>query len=241
MTPLLVTLLTVLLHAANPSPVEQPPLPPGAIAIVLDRPVVEAERDGLNAIVFTTLIEDFIEDNNLAPTEAEVESLADYIRQSMERQEREWRDQRDKLKAEIGDRDNLVDPELVAKKEELAHLDQLLTMKSLSEVGAPKGNQARELELVAARPFVKWWKINKALYDKYGGRVAFQQAGLEPVDAWRQLLKEQEAAGAFRFADEATREAFWAYWNDDSRHHFLPDDPNAKHFDKPWWLEEQPR
>jgi len=237
MPTLIAALFLTLILAAQPA---QAPPSPGVIAVVLDEPIVEAQRDILNSVVFSTLIDRFVEQNALAPTEAEVESLAGYLRRTMERERQEWQSRRDELRAEIGDQDNLVDQSLVEKREELARLDELLTMMSMSEIGKPQGKQARESELMAARPFVRWWKINKALYDKYGGRVAFQQAGLEPIDAWRAFLKEQEAAGAFRFADDATRDAFWAYWNDDSRHHFLPEDPDAKHFDVPWWLAEEP-
>jgi hypothetical protein len=57
-------------------------------------------------------------------------------------------------------------------------------------------DQMRLMKRQIAQQFVKSWKINKALYAQYGGRVIFQQAGVEPLDAYRDFLKEQEKKGA---------------------------------------------
>jgi hypothetical protein len=89
---------------------------------------------------------------------------------------------------------------------------------------------------------VKMWKFNKSLYEKYGGRVIFQQAGLEPLDAYRRFLEDNESRGAYRIDDPALRAKFWEYFTT-LRH----TDAGVKNpFDKPWWLmakapEEEPR
>jgi len=72
-----------------------------------------------------------------------------------------------------------------------------------------------------AQHFVKTWKINKSLYEKYGGVFIFQQAGIEPLDAYRQFLKEQEKKKAFQILNKDYEASFWKYFVDDSMHTFL--------------------
>jgi len=48
------------------------------------------------------------------------------------------------------------------------------------------------LDLEFGGAMVRSWKLNSTLHRQYGGRVIFQQFGLEPIDAWRKLLEEYE-------------------------------------------------
>jgi hypothetical protein len=80
-------------------------------------------------------------------------------------------------------------------------------------------DQAARLESAAA--FIKQWKINRALYQQYGGRIIYQQGGPEPFDAYRKFLEERQAAGDFSIEDEAMAAAFWRYYRDDSIHSFF--------------------
>ncbi len=41
-----------------------------------------------------------------------------------------------------------------------------------------------------ARMVIRKRKLDRVLYNKYGGRIVFQQAGVEPVDAYREFLQE---------------------------------------------------
>jgi hypothetical protein len=79
------------------------------------------------------------------------------------------------------------------------------------------------------------WKTNKALYDKYGGRVRFQQMGPEPLDAYKAFLKENEKNKSFIIHDEALKEAFWSYYNTQSSHHFYSDEVGKEIMSKPIW------
>lgn len=85
--------------------------------------------------------------------------------------------------------------------------------------------------------FVRQWKVNKALYEKYGGRIIFQQVGPEPLDAYRQLLEEAQARGDFEIVDKGLEEAFWKYFRDDSIHSFFEPggEEEAKVFATPPW------
>jgi hypothetical protein len=92
-----------------------------------------------------------------------------------------------------------------------------------------------------ARGIVRQWKINKALYDQYGGRIIYQQLGPEPVDAYRRFLREREADGAFALPDQAIEQSFWRYFTDASIHDFMApgSTDEARAFTVPPW-ERQP-
>ena len=84
------------------------------------------------------------------------------------------------------------------KEAQLKRLERLLKYKGRNRTGVNEEQGTGTFhETRSAMSFVRSWKINQALYRKYGGRVAFQQAGAEPVDAYRDFLKEQETKGQF--------------------------------------------
>lgn len=84
------------------------------------------------------------------------------------------------------------------------------------------------------RPFVKTWKVSKALYEEYGGTVIFQQANpLEPVGAYRKLLEKHEAKGDFKIYDENISKLFWEYY---TREHPMQVPLTEIDYSKPWWL-----
>jgi lipid II:glycine glycyltransferase (peptidoglycan interpeptide bridge formation enzyme) len=100
--------------------------------------------------------------------------------------------------------------------------------------------QMRPMRRQMAQQFVKSWKINKALYQKYGGRVIFQQAGVEPLDAYRDFLREQEEKGAFQILDKQYEAGFWRYFTNDAMHTFYEKEDGAKFINTPWWMMDEP-
>jgi hypothetical protein len=99
---------------------------------------------------------------------------------------------------------------------------------------------AREREIAAA--MISSWKFNKALYGQHGGAVIFQQAGIEPLGAYRTFLEEHEKNGSFTITDPQLRAEFWEYFISD-KHNVIPVDEKfqqetgLKHpFEQPWWL-----
>ena len=111
---------------------------------------------------------------------------------------------------------------------------------ALEKDGIPQGEDSPEdaaarREIAAA--FVLQWKVNKALYEKYGGRIIFQQAGPEPLDAYRRFLEEAQARGDFEIVDKGLEEGFWKYFRDDSIHSFFEPGSaeEAKVFATPPW------
>jgi len=96
-------------------------------------------------------------------------------------------------------------------------------------------DRAARLEIAGA--FILQWKINRALYQQYGGRIIFQQGGPEPLDAYRKFLEERQAAGDFSIDDSALAAEFWRYYRDDSIHSFFEPGSaeEAKAFADPPW------
>ena len=59
-------------------------------------------------------------------------------------------------------------------------------------------------------------KLQKRLHDDYGGgRLLFQQAGVEAFDATRSMLEAREAEGAFAITDPGIRALAYDYWTRD--------------------------
>ncbi len=57
------------------------------------------------------------------------------------------------------------------------------------------------------------WNFQRYLYDGYGGgRILWQQAGLEAFDAMHQWLTSLEKDGKFKITDPELRSVFYEYW-----------------------------
>jgi hypothetical protein len=97
-------------------------------------------------------------------------------------------------------------------------------------------DRAARREVAAA--FIVHWKIHRAMHRQYGGRIAYQQGGPEPLDAVRRFLEQRQARGDFAIADPALRASFWRYYRDDTLHSFYPrgSREEAQAFNVPPWL-----
>lgn len=97
--------------------------------------------------------------------------------------------------------------------------------------------QMRQMWKVTGSQAVRSWKFDRALHEKYGGRVIFQQANpLEPVGANQRFLTEAENDKVLQIFSEANREEFWEYFK---REHPFEADPKDVDFTKPWWLQKE--
>lgn len=112
-------------------------------------------------------------------------------------------------------------------------------LDTLAEIAAenPEGQdtvQAAQREIATA--FIRQWKLNRVLYEQYGGRIIYQQTGPEPLDAYRQFLETQQTQGHFQIFDARLAEAFWHYYRSDELHVFYPPDSDeaAQAFNPPW-------
>jgi heat shock protein HslJ len=88
-----------------------------------------------------------------------------------------------------------------------------LKPEELAEANAMRRNFAREI--------IRQWKINKSLYERYGGRIIYQQLGPEPLDAHRAFLEQRQTEGAFTIHDSSLADGFWRYFTNESIHDFM--------------------
>lgn len=82
------------------------------------------------------------------------------------------------------------------------------------------------------------WKFEKHLYDNFGGgRLLWQQGGVEAFDAMRKFLETREKAGDFKITDKDVRDKFYEYWTRQEKSAFLIEDPQLikKEFLEPEW------
>ncbi len=83
--------------------------------------------------------------------------------------------------------------------------------------------------------WVASWKMNKALYKKYGGRVIFQQAGIEPIDAYRDFLNDIKEKGALKILKPLYAGVFDEFERYlDMGHNYLSE-PGDAFFCRPYW------
>ncbi len=116
----------------------------------------------------------------------------------------------------------------MAADENLSAEDDL-TPEEATEVSAMRRDMARSI--------IRQWKLNRALYGQYRGRIIYQQLGPEPLDAYRQFFEERQQAGAFTIHELALADEFWRYFTDESMHTFMERgaDGEAKAFKVPPW------
>jgi hypothetical protein len=85
-----------------------------------------------------------------------------------------------------------------------------------------------------AQDMVRQWRSDRALYERYGGPVIFQQGNpLEPVGAYRRFLEDAERTGALEIYHPEDCKAFYDYFTRDHGHWIVPKD--LIDYEKPWW------
>ncbi len=212
------------------------------VAVVLGKQILAGESKDLNGLIFGPLLERFAKDNNIEPTDEELDT---FVSKSEEKQKQEFvRLQQDRAKLEKELRSPSLNPaEAKSKQDHLATIEKILkTSRQMEEESVGREDMMRSAKRRTARVFVGMWKINRALYQKYGGRVIFQQAGPEPLDAYRDFLKDQEKQGNFRIIDKSREDAFWRYYTNSAMHVFYDADEGTKFIETPWWMmDEAPR
>lgn len=134
-------------------------------------------------------------------------------------------------------------PQLLEKQREIQ--EQLKSRDLTDEVRRKLNHEQSLIDLrlkppgrMFARFVLNNWKFQKHLYDTYGGgRILWQQAGLEAYDANRKWLEDLEAKGEFKITDAALRGTFYEYWTSQDGSPFLIEDPERirKEFLEPTW------
>ena len=123
-------------------------------------------------------------------------------------------------------------------RESLAYNDRFQDLND-EHAAAEMKKIRKEAARKVHRGVVEQWKMNRDLFKKYGGRIIFQQAGLEPIDAQREWLEAAEKSGDFAIYDAKLRESFWYYFTKQDHSWKNMKETTGHELDKPWWL--QPR
>jgi hypothetical protein len=99
-----------------------------------------------------------------------------------------------------------------------------------------ENERAHPNRLAAAFLFSNW-KFQRRFYDRYGGgRVMYQQAGLEAFDAYRRWIESEEQKGSFRITDPKLRVSFYRYWKRNDGAFLTDPDQLRKLFLEPDWV-----
>lgn len=103
-----------------------------------------------------------------------------------------------------------------------------LGLTAEQDLTAAEQRELATMQVRFAQAMIRAWKVNRALYDRYGGRLVRQQLGPEPLDAYGAFLRERREAGDFSLTDPGLEMAFWSYFEEPQRHVFLdPQDEAA--------------
>jgi hypothetical protein len=207
------------------------------IARVHGRDIRLSEQQEMNGIIFGSLMKKYAENSGM-PSQADIDAFVERGEQMDEERRNDWEAERVDLSRKL-ESDALSESDRAKYASDLQCVEKRLkTDAAIAEISAADPEQTRKTNEQIAETFVRAWKVNLSLYEQYGGRVIFQQAGVEPLDAYLYFLKDQEAAGNFQILDKQYEGVFWNYFTNETMHTFYPADEGDKFMRTPWWLEK---
>jgi hypothetical protein len=192
-------------------------------------------EEALRNLVWSSVFADYAKERKVELTAAEIELQIRQTKRFMSEDKVRREKQREELIAELKS-PGLSDSKRTQTQQYLATLNSLRDHdarmeKERSDPAAEK--MLLDSEKKVAAVWVKQWKMNQALYREFGGRIIFQQAGWEPIDAYRALLDRYKAEKLFVVHDPSLQETVYRYF----QHTFVyADEKQAKfYFEKPYW------
>ncbi|HSN71467.1 MAG TPA: hypothetical protein VLT59_08150 [Steroidobacteraceae bacterium] len=203
---------------------------------VYDTVIRTNDAEELRYVILKTLTDRYADQKGITVSDAEIDAYIARMAAAMAQHRKEQEALRDELAGKLST------ATLSASEREKLEAELETATEMVANLAPETGDtveEAREIEAARreiATAFILQWKINRALYQQYGGRIGYQQGGPEPVDAYREFLEEHAAAGDFQIRDEGFERAFWAYYRNDSIHSFYPSgsEDEAKAFADPW-------
>ena len=189
----------------------------------------DTARWALMGRVLTTfgqpVVDRFVAEKKIDASADEIEAFKENTQKRREQQVLRTEEQLAKVKADLASV-NLRDEDKEKLEKRQSTLEKILpTLRETARRGAPDG---------MARHFIVAWKIERELHRTYGGRVIFQQAGLEALDARRRLFEDAEKNGDLKFEDAGVRHLFYYYYAD-MKHREI----DEKLIERAWFLEDQ--
>lgn len=199
------------------------------------------KQDALRQTLAYSVMEEarkrFLKEMKMEPAQQDIDSYIAFLHRSQRLERKQRVEEREKLQKELKQPD-LSDEQRTTAKNNLSVLDDLDKYDSPPATDEARKEQ-REAEQSVASMMVSSWKFNQALYRKYAGRVIFQQAGLEPVDAHKAFMQELDSSGAYKILDPAYEDLFRETNEYFDKEFEYADRATAdKYFASPWWLHE---
>ena len=158
-------------------------------------------------LLWPRIASDFVAGHGLAASQAEIEEALAYHRAF----ERSDRAQRARKLAELGER--LAETELAP--EERARLEDFqATLRRLEQADRERPETpsvATPQRRAHMGSWVETWKLNRALYERYGGVVGLSAWGPWPHGARAALIADYERLGLIEFADAELRARLYAW------------------------------
>jgi hypothetical protein len=166
----------------------------------------EAGEARLMALIWPRIASHYVASHGLTATPAEIEEVLAYNRE-FERRDRAQRARKvEELKERLA-KTGLAPQERAWLKEFQATLLRLAHDDD-EQVRMPPQDPER-LRALAAQ-WVESWKMNRALYERYGGVVGLSEIGLSPHGARAALIADYECQGLLEFGDAAVRGRVYA-------------------------------
>jgi len=157
-------------------------------------------------LLWPRIASDFVAAHGLAASPAEIEEALAYHRAF----ERSDRAQRSRKLEELGER--LAETEL-APVERARLEDFQATLRRLAQADRERA-ETPALSTMQRRalmgPWIEMWKLNRALYQRYGGVVGRAGWSHWPHGARAAVIADYERLGLLEFADPGLRERFYA-------------------------------
>lgn len=156
-------------------------------------------------LLWPRIASDYVAGHGLAASPAEIDEVLAYERAF----ERSDRAQRARKLAELGER--LAEAEL-APEERTRLEDFRATLQRLAQADLDRSATSHVSDPQRRARMGSWietWKLNRALYERYGGVVGLTGWGPWPYGARAAVIADYERLGLLEFADAGLRERFY--------------------------------
>lgn len=201
------------------------------------------KRQMLQRKLWSLLREQFMAERGVnPPIEVEIESFVRFMEESEVDSRREFQERQSRLKAEL-DSPGVSEQRRAEIEEYLATLEELIRFDEEQEKRRAEPGYV-EMEERSRRRVgevtIKQWKFYKALYERYGGRVIFQQAGWEPLDALKAFVDGIKKGENFEILDPVYADVMEEYYREFEEyfhlgHAFMEKSDADFYFERPWW------
>src|ERR1043166_4856098 len=193
--------------------IAQAPVSAAAVARVVGESIdaehiagdLEARARALAGIVYQRVTQDYVRRNGLTPTAAEIAELVSYNRE-LARQDRAQRARKEQDLGRLLAADDLPAQQRARAEDfrntlqRLAGYDAAADRAGSADPGTAQAQAAMQVEL---------WKLNKSLYQSFGGAVALTRTGPHPYGALAALLQQYASAGVLEIVEPELRRRVW--------------------------------